>query len=349
MGKTSGHSSVSGRRLTAIVLACVAALATATAVAVASRGVTKNANVSFPPDTKQTATTTCPPKTHISGGGFQVSPGATPGGTVESFTTNSNFSGGKSWTVTSGATAASPSATLTATARCERKRDGRIAVVLPATRTITPDTTPPYQAVGINLQFICPPQTHPIGGGYSVDKPFDPNNVGGTNKFFATQNRRTGSTWTIGGYLLGGPSASTPPAEFTAKVACESNGTRPVRERSSLVPYTDNARATATATCRTGTHLVSGGFSFSPTSGFIPVPFIDRNVPATGRAWTVSAYDSAGFGAPPGSTMTSHAYCRKNKPKPRRRRARSGAASAAQVGEGSVRVVPLPPATVLAE
>ena len=107
MGKNSGHSRVSGRRLTAIALSCVVVLAAATAVAVASKGVTKNTNISFPPDTKQTANTSCPAKTHISGGGFQVSPGGTPGGNVESFTTNSNFIGGKSWSVTSGATAAS--------------------------------------------------------------------------------------------------------------------------------------------------------------------------------------------------------------------------------------------------
>jgi hypothetical protein len=347
MGKKPGHLRGSRRHGAAIVVGCLAVLLAATG-ALASRGVTKNTNVPFPPDTQRSATASCPAKTHISGGGFQVSPGATPGGTVNSFTTNSNFSGRRAWNVVSGATVANPSGTLTATARCERKRDGKVALIMTGTTTITPDTSgpAPYEARGVNQVFTCPPQTHPIAGGYSVDKPYDPN-VSATNKFFATQNSRTGTTWTVGGFLLGGPAASNPPAEFTARVACELNGTRPVRQRSATVPYIDNARATATATCRKGTHIVSGGFAFSPREGFIPVPFVDRNVPATNRAWTVSAYDSGPFGAPAGSTMTSYVYCRKNRPKPRRRRA--GGSVAAAVGQGSVETVRLDPATVLAD
>jgi hypothetical protein len=347
MGKTSGHLHLT-RRATVVALGCVAALAAA-AVAVASKGVSKNANAVFPPDTQRSATASCPAGTHISGGGFQVSPGATPGGNVNSFTTNSSFSGRRAWKVVSGATNDNPSGTLTSTARCERRRDGKVAVIMSGSGTINPDTVgPPYEARGLNLVFTCPPQTHPIAGGYEVDKPYDPN-VAATNKFFATQNRRTGATWTVGGFLLGGAAASNPPAEFTARVACELNGTRPVRERSATVAYTEDARATATATCRRGTHLVSGGFAFSPREGSIPVPFIDRNVPATGRAWTVSAYDSGPIGTPPDSSMTSYAYCRKNRPKPRRRRARRSVASAASAGAGSVQVVPVAAATVLAE
>lgn len=327
------------RRLMAIgVAVCVLAVMVGAAAALGSRGRTTNASIPFPPDTQQTTTATCPTGTHATGGGFQVSPGATPGSFPNTFTTNSNFKDRRSWTVVSGATSASASGTLTASVRCERKRDGRIGILLPGSHTVTPDTTAPYAATGQGLNFICPPGTHPIGGGYSVDRPYDPNAA--SNRWFATQNRRTGGTWTISGYLMGGPAASTPPAEFTGKVPCERNGVRPLVERKVVVPYLENQRTTASAKCRRGTHVVSGGFAFSPIGeGSVPVPFVDQDVPTTNRTWAVSAYDSGTFATPAGSTMTVSAYCRKNRPRWQGAR-RGAAASVAPLVPGRVEATP---------
>jgi hypothetical protein len=345
MGSTHRQNRTPRARSLAIAAAgCLIAIGAIAIPALASKGVTKTGSTAFPADSKASASAACPARTHATGGGFAATPAATPGAGVESFTTNNNFSGRKTWTVTSGQVSGGHATTLTVKVRCERKSDGKIAILLTGGTTITPDTDPQggYDATGQNLVFHCPPGTHPIAGGYQVAKPFDPNNAGTTNKFFATQTRRTGTTWTISGYLFGGPAASTPPAEFTGTVPCERNGSRRIVERSKTVPYLDNARATASAKCPKGRHLVSGGFAFTPIGeGFVPVPFVDQSLPATPRIWTVSAYDSAVFAPPVGSSLTTYAYCRRNFKK--KRRARQGtAASSGAVGPGWVEVTPAP-------
>jgi len=342
MGRSPEQMTQRRRRIAVGALCLAAALAVAVP-ALASRGATKTGSNPFPPDSKKSASANCPPRTHATGGGFAVTPAATPGGAVESFTTNNNFAGRAAWTVTSGQVASGHGNTLTAAIRCERKRDGKIAILLSGTAHLVPDTTPPFDAVGQNLVFHCPPGTHPIAGGYQVAKPFDPNNTATTNKFFATQTRRTGTTWTVSGYLLGGGGA--PPADFTGTVPCEKNGNRPLVEKSKVVPFNEDSRATASATCKKGTHLVSGGFAFTPNSnGPVPVPFVDQSVPTTRRIWTTSAYDSIAFSTPVGSTLTTYAYCRRNLPKPTRAH-RTGASSSV-AGQGWVEVTPAPPLNV---
>lgn len=355
MGRAGGNLGDRGHLWAALTLACLAALALAIP-ALGSRGASSTSSTAFPPDTQRTTATTCPARTHATGGGFQVVPGGTPGSIPQSFTTNSTFSGRRGWTVTSGSTSQNPPAMLTARVRCERKRDGTVPILLPGSATITPDTTDDpnvpgvqYDAVGRNLIFHCPPGTHPIGGGYSVDRPFDPNAA--SNKFFATQNRRTGkSTWTISGYLLGGPSASNPPAVFTGKVPCERNGNRRLVERSRVVAYGEDVRSTASVACGKGRHLVSGGFAFTPAgAGAVPVPFVDQAISIGGRTWQVSAYDSGFFAAPPGSAMSVYAYCRRNRPKRRRARRSVVGSTAPSRASGWVEVestepIPIPDA-----
>jgi len=340
MGRSD--SQFSTRRLQAILVWTLAASALLASAALASRGRTVSASTAFPADTQRTAVVTCPRGTHATGGGFSATPLAAPGGLLESFTTNSNFAGRSKWSVTSRQFSGGDATVLTAKARCERRSDGRIAALLTGSATITPDTSgPPYDLIGQNLIFHCPPGTHEIAGGHAVDRPFDPNEV--SNQFVATQSRRTHGTWTISGYLFGGPAATSPPAELTGTVPCERNGARKIRERSRAVPFGDDIRSTASARCPRRHHLVSGGFAFTPIveGQAPPVPFVDRSVPASRRKWVVSAYDLSLFQPPPSAALTTYAYCRRNFP--RRRRARPAAIAADQpAGQGWVEVRPAP-------
>src|SRR5215211_5122593 len=120
-------------------LTAVAALAGVMALGVASPAVAKkkkkkaqpavtvSSPVPFASSATASASATCTGKTHVSGGGFAVSPNFTPdpntfGGTgIRSVPTATNPSGPKAWTAAA-ASFANPSAsgTFTAFARCER-------------------------------------------------------------------------------------------------------------------------------------------------------------------------------------------------------------------------------------
>jgi hypothetical protein len=298
--------------------------------------------VTLPEVSKQSATANCPARTHASGGGYTVSPLHDPSaGALGSYTQRSIFTGRRGWSVTTAAfSPGADTSSLVAVARCERKVDSKIAVRFAATRTVTPDTdgSDGYQATAITLNLTCPPQTRASAGGYDTDSTFANNPSGVT--MLVIQNRRTArKVWTITAFLIGGPTAE--PQDITVMGLCEASSRRRITTASRTVTYPEDARATATATCPKGRHLVSGGFLVSPLpapGGGLSVPFIDHIAPVGNRGWRVDAYDSPLFGRPAGAALTTHAYCRRNK-LPRRRRSASGAAATSSPpGTGRVEV-----------
>lgn len=320
--------------MAAIVL-CLGAALLAAAPAGASRGVTKLGAVAFPPSTKRLAAASCPAGTHLTTGGFLISPGATAGSGFKTLT-QVNKLAGNGWTVQSGSTASNPAATLTAYARCERSRDGRIAIRSPFPVPVNPGQQ-------TRVTSVCPEGTHPIGGGWSIDNPYDPADPSGSSYLTVTENRQVGPrTWAIAGQI---PNVmSLQPSTLTTETTCEYNGPRKISVRSKLVPYLDNVRTTATARCPKLKHVVSGGFLFNPQAGPapgnpVPFPYLDRHGPVGTRGWRVDAYDLQVFPPPAGSAMTVYAYCRKNRLRRRHRLALRGSAPvAAPVGPPRITV-----------
>jgi hypothetical protein len=233
--------------------------------------------------------------------------------------------------VTSGAESNNdPSATLTALVRCERRADSKIVVPLVGSATINPGFAQTFN-------FHCPPQTRPVGAGWSVDNPFNGNIATSSNLIVVQSRRLDRTTWTLTAEVRSGSGVAS---ELTGTVPCEKVTPRKLVQRTAIDSFADNERATATATCRTGTHVVSGGFLINPLPpGTVPFAPVDRHAPVGGRQWRVDIYDTI-FALPPGSTLTTYAYCRKNRL--RRRRARRSTASAA-VSTGPGRVELLPP------
>jgi hypothetical protein len=279
--------------------------------------------------------------THSTAGGFVVSPLGTPGGGFQSVTQLSTPSGRRGWRVVSGAEQTNPVANLTASVRCERKIDGRIIVRLTGSDTIAP-------GFAVNFNFRCPPGTHPLGGGWSVDAPFD-GDLGTSSNLIVIQNRRTSpTTWLITAEVRSG---APNPSTFRPTVPCERNSRRRITERGRVVPLADNTRASASATCARGRHVVSGGFVLTPLPGTTPapVPFapMDYNAPTGGRTWRADVYDTV-YAAPAGSALTTYAYCRRNRLRRKRRPRRSAAATSAPIGSGTVEISPPVPVLTLA-
>ena len=293
---------------------------------------TKTASTPLPPESQRSVTASCPIGTHSTAGGFIVSPSGAPGMGFQSVTQVSAPSGKRDWRVVSGAEQNNPPANVTAAARCERKIDGRIVVRLAGSDTIA-------QGTAVNFDFRCPPGTHPIGGGWTVSNPF--NGDLATSNLIVIQNRRTSpTTWLITAEVRSG---ATNPSTFTPTVPCERNSRRKITERGKIVPLANNTRASASAICAKGRHVVSGGFVLTPLPGTspTPVPFapIDYNAPTGARTWRVDVYDTV-FNAPAGSALTTYAYCRRNRLRKRRRARRSAEASAAPIGRGRVEISP---------
>jgi hypothetical protein len=326
MGITRLKLTASRRSAVAVAGFCVVASLAAAPGANASRGVTRTGAVSFPPSTKRLASASCPAGAHLTTGGFLVSPGATAGSGFKTLTQVNKIAGTSGWTVQSASFATNPAATLIAYARCERKRDGRIAIRSPFPIPVNPGEQR-------RVTSRCPDGTHPIGGGWSINNPYDPANLSASSYLTVTENRQVGPrSWAIAGQI---PNVmSLQPSTLTTETTCEYNGRRKITVRSKLVPYLNNVRTTATATCPKRKHVVSGGFLFNPQAGPppgnpVPFPYLDRHSPVGSRSWRVDAYDLSAFPPPAGSAMTVYAYCRKNRLRRKRRHARRRSASAA--------------------
>jgi hypothetical protein len=277
-----------------------------------SPAVSRTATVALPPGSQQSATATCAKGTHISGGGFSVSPAYSAGGT-DSFTDDtgtrsvhlqSQSAGNRRWTAGAAAfSSPTVAGSLSAIARCERNDLGRLAVTLSGSSTI-----PVGQ--GNTTTLTCPAGTHVLTGGFAGSPPGNLADPAGKRLIITESRRVSNSTWEIRAINpLGAPSVAT---LFTNAV-CERNGKRGVFENSALTPITDNGRTSLTAPCPSKKHhVVSGGFLVSPFASPIPGVGIDQHQPAGRRAWQVGLHEFPTFPLPTGSLLTTYAYCKRS-------------------------------------
>jgi hypothetical protein len=275
-----------------------------------SPAVTRTAAVPIAPGAQVAATANCAAKTHITGGGYSVSPAYNAGGSnVATAGTGTRInhlqsqSGGtRSWIAGAAAftTPAQPG-TFTSYARCEKNSAGKLAGTISGTSTI-----PVGQGTTVNLN--CPGGTHVIAGGFAGSPA---GNLGAPTSFrliIAESRRLNTSTWEVRAV---NPTGSLSVATLATNAVCERNGTS-VTERSVVAPILDNNRTSATATCSKKGHMVGGGFLVSPTTSPSPAVGVDQSQPSGQRSWLVGLYEYPTFALPPGSTLTAYSYCKKN-------------------------------------
>lgn len=289
----------------AFVGACLVAWLIGPSAAPASTGSSAVDSSVLVPGHTALASAACPGPSHLTGGGFTIDPPSAPGGNVTTHTTSFHPNDDGSFSVLSADGSGGVNSTLTAAARCESSRDGRLATIYQGCCTgIDPGHTQP-------IQLNCDPGTHVVSAG--------PKSTIGGKMVIVESRRLTNATWEITGRV---PSASTTSSDIGGWAVCERNGNRPIVEVSGAVtPYAENGRTDGSASCGSRTHVVGGGFLFLPMPpGNIPVPYVDRSFPVGNTAWSVAAYDLGVFADPPGSTMTTYAYCRSNKPKKKKKK-----------------------------
>jgi hypothetical protein len=315
----------SGRRATLLVTVLAGVLAFAALAPLAEAkskkkkvkppAVTRTAAVPLPPGTQQSATASCSKGTHISGGGFSVSPPYSANGTdaltndsgTRSIHLQSQSGGNRSWIAGAAAFTTPPLAgTLTSLARCERNDLGSLAVTLAGSSTI-----PVSQ--GTTTTLNCPGGTHALTSGFAGSPPGNlaaPTGATAKRLVIAESRRISPTSWEVRAVNPdGAPSVAT----LSTNVVCERNGKRGVTEAAAVAPIIDNGRTSATATCAgKKQHVVGGGFLVSPFTSPSPAVGIDQNQPVGQRSWQVGLYEFPTFLLPLGSSLTAYAYCKKN-------------------------------------
>jgi hypothetical protein len=269
--------------------------------------VTRSSSVALPPSSNATAAATCPKGTHMTGGGFQVTPAFNPVGDsgTRALTVTSHPSGARSWAASGGAYSTPPTpGAFAAQVRCEKNSRGRLAITLFGSHQVT-------QGTGGDSVLTCPPGTHVISGGYAGAGLASFNFSSTSHRIIVLQSRRTSPTqWTITAY---NNVQSPGPAALTVYATCEFNGKgQAVSEASSFVQVADNARTSAQAACGRKAHVVSGGFLVSPATfpGNPPLISIDDSVPVGKRAWRIGLWEYP-VPLPVGSSLLATAYCKK--------------------------------------
>jgi hypothetical protein len=288
-----------------LAVACSAGLLICAAPVIASTGSSSVDSTPLIAGHTAVAVAACPGPSHITGGGFGIDPPSTPGGNVTTHTTSFHPNDDGTFSALSANSTFGVDSTLTATARCESSRDGKLATIFDG--CCTPIDPGHAQPIDLN----CLPGTHVVSAG--------PRSTIGGKMVVVEDRRLTDTTWQITGRV---PTASTTSSDIGGWAVCERNGSsRPIIERSTVTPYLEDTRTDGTATCDNRTHVVGGGFLFLPFGpGSVPVPYVDRSVPLGNTGWSVAAYDLSLFNVPPGSTMTTYAYCRSNKPKKKKKK-----------------------------
>ncbi len=301
------------RRLTVIGIAALAALL---ALGVASPAVAKKhkkkktavpavtvaAQVPFTSASTATSTANCTGGTHVSGGGWTASPHFDPAGNtgLRSVNSTSTLLGTTGWTATSEAFAGpSASGTFTAQARCESNKLGRIATTVSGSATI-----PSGQLS--NLVIDCPTGTHVVSGGYSATGLAAYVNSLNNLRILILQSRRTAlNQWTISAFEnnlvpASGNVSVTALCEFDAKG-------RTISETATSAGFGNASRATGDPSCLPKQHVVSGGYSLSPTDSALPVVGVDEFSPNGNTGWHLGLHS---IGAQPaGSSVATYAYC----------------------------------------
>jgi hypothetical protein len=311
------YRSIGRKRVLAGTLAALLALAPATTVEAKKKkpkppAVTRPTAVSLAPGTQQSTTATCPKGTHVSGGGFSVSPAYSAGGTdtfsddtgTRSVHLQSQSAGNRRWTAGAAAfSSPTVAGSLSAIARCERNDLGRLAVTLSGSSII-----PVGQ--GNTTTLTCPAGTHVLTGGFAGSPPGNLADPAGRRLIITESRRVSNSTWEIRAINpLGAPSVAT----LSTNAVCERNRKRGVFENSAVIPIIDNGRTSLTAPCPSKKHhVVGGGFLVSPFSSPIPGVGIDQHQPAGRRTWQVGLHEFPTFPLPTGSLLTTYAYCKRN-------------------------------------
>src|SRR4051794_41878113 len=112
-----------------LAAACSAGLLICAAPAVASTGSSSVDSSPLIAGHNAGGVAACPGPSHVTGGGFAIDPPSTPGGNVTTHTTSFHPNYDETFSVLSANTSFGVDSTLTATARCESSRDGRLATV----------------------------------------------------------------------------------------------------------------------------------------------------------------------------------------------------------------------------
>jgi hypothetical protein len=251
------------------------------------------------------ATANCTGKTHITGGGYSVSPHFDPSGNtgLRSVNAASISAGPSAWNARSDvfATPAS-SGSITTMARCENNSLGKLGVIVTGTATVP-------SGVLDNIAIHCPGGTHVLGAGYDATGLATYVNSFASFRIFILQSRRTGlAEWTISAF-----ESSVSPDSGTVSVAaiCELNATgRSISEVAQIAPFGNVSRASADATCPSKQHVISGGYVLSPipaNSGSPPIVGVDEFNPVGNSTWHVGLHTVGP--QPAGSSVASYAYC----------------------------------------
>jgi hypothetical protein len=265
---------------------------------------TQSAPVAFASGTTVSAVASCAGKTHISGGGFGVSPSFTPPSTgLRSVTSTSHPTGDTTWNA-SGSAFSTPlaSGSFTTYARCENNSLGKLAGILSSSVTLAP-------ASAQTFTFNCPPGTHVLSGGYAGA------GLGGFTYSLANlriillQSHRTGpGQWVVQALNSSNSPAASPVTGFAL---CERDARgRTISEASTFTALVNDARATGDPTCTGKTHAISGGFVISPNGvGTVAATAIDEFQPVGNQTWHVGLHELVNANLPPGSSLQSYAYC----------------------------------------
>jgi hypothetical protein len=163
----------------------------------------------------------------------------------------------------------------------------------------------------------CPSKTHATGGGWSLSDPYSANGsnspAGGTGtRITHLQSQPSGLiSWTSGAAALAIPATS---GTFTSIARCESKSFgRTLLGVSGTTTVPVSQESTSVLHCSPGTHVLNGGFSFSPSGS--PGPNTFRAIVVESRrtsttTWEVDLVNPAG--APGDVTLSLNILCELN-------------------------------------
>jgi hypothetical protein len=267
------------------------------------------------------ANATCSGKTHISGGGYAVSPtlsfGPPPSG-LNSVSSTSIPLGATGWSAKADAFAVTPaSGSLTTFARCESNSLIKIGIVVTGSATVPP-------GILANLVINCPSGTHVVGAGYDGTGLAAYNLSNANFRIIILQSRRTGlNEWTISAFEN---SVGMNPPSGTVNVAaiCERDAKgRSIGEVSTFSAFGNNSRATGDPTCPGKQHVLSGGYALSPipaNSGSPPIVGVDEFEPIGKSTWHLGLHTVPTQPQPAGSSVATYAYCAKDTVKKKKKK-----------------------------
>lgn len=274
----------------------------------AQPAVTITATTPFSSASTGTATANCTGKTHVSGGGWVAAPHLVPNppSGLRSLSTSSIALGTTGWTAASDAFANPPgSGTFSAVARCESNKLGKLVTSISGSATV-----PTGQLT--NLVMNCPAGTHVVSAGYAgTGLASYVNNIQNL-RILVLQSRRTAvNQWTISAFESNASPAS---GNITVSAVCERDAKgRSIGEVSTTAAFGNLSRASGDPSCAAKQHVVSGGYALSPISGNVPVVGIDEFEPTSKSTWHLGLFTFViPGGQPPGSSVTSYAYCAKD-------------------------------------